>query len=124
MLAYYGVVLPSQEQVLSQLRKGVLEYCVLAELTAAPSYGHVLAAELSKRGVLFASGGALYPVLSRLRDAQWVVTHWEESSVGPPRKYYSVTDTGQIALKEFTDAWSQFSADVTQTLSIRSDTDG
>lgn len=110
--------------MLSQLRKGVLEYCVLAELTVAPSYGHVLAMGLAKRGVLFASGGALYPVLSRLRDAQWVVTHWEESSAGPPRKYYSITDAGRLALSEFTDAWGQFSADVNLALStIRSDTD-
>ncbi|WP_218778535.1 PadR family transcriptional regulator [Microbacterium esteraromaticum] len=112
-------MIPSREQLFAQLRKGVLEYCVLAELSTASSYGHVLAATLAEGGVLFASGGALYPVLTRLRDAGWVVTHWEESNVGPPRKYYSITEAGLRALEEFTTAWRDFSGDVNVVLSRR-----
>lgn len=107
----------SREQLFAQLRKGVLEYCVLAELAHTPSYGHELAAALAQRGVLFASGGALYPLLSRLRDAGWVVTYWEESEAGPPRKYYSITADGLAALSQFKTAWDAFSADVNATLS-------
>lgn len=116
---YDVVVHPGREQVLAQLRKGVLEYCVLAELAKSPSYGHVLAGTLSQQGVLLTAGGALYPVLARLREADWVVTHWEESASGPPRKYYSITGDGLEALEQFTAIWAEFSKDAGRVLSRR-----
>lgn len=124
MVKYDDGVIPAREQLFAQLRKGVLEYCVLAELAVSPSYGQELAATLARRGVLFTSGGALYPVLSRLREAEWVATHWEESATGPPRKYYAITDEGLAGLDVFSAAWGEFSRDVNHALSRRVGSNG
>jgi PadR family transcriptional regulator PadR len=98
----------AREQVLTQLRKGVLDYCVLSVLTRGPSYGLSLASELARMDVLFTSGGALYPLLARLRKSGWVETYWQESNAGPPRRYYRITATGRRALEEFMEAWKPF----------------
>ena len=105
-----------REHVLAQLRKGVLEYCVLAELQRAPSYGFALSAKLSRFDVLFASGGALYPLLARLRTAGLVDTFWEESKSGPPRRYYRITQDGIASLADFREAWMPFSTQATEAL--------
>ncbi len=100
-----------QEAVLTQLRKGVLEYCVLACLQARPAYGLELAARLTE-GHLLTSEGTLYPLLSRLRRQGWVETTWQESTAGPPRRYYQLTDEGVAALTAFTATWYPFADDV------------
>ncbi|WP_309134691.1 PadR family transcriptional regulator [Cellulomonas sp.] len=102
--------------VLTQLRKGVLEYCVLALLAEHPSYGLELAHRLGRHRVLFASEGTLYPLLSRLRRQGWVDSTWRESTAGPPRRYYELTDSGRTALATFVQAWQPFSADVRTVL--------
>lgn len=104
------------ESVLTQLRKGVLEYCVLALLEREPSYGLDLAARLGSHRVLFASEGTLYPLLSRLRRQGWVDSSWRESTSGPPRRYYALTDEGRRALSTFLEAWGPFSEDVRQVV--------
>jgi len=103
--------------VLTQLRKGVLEYCVLALLRHDPSYGVDLAKKLGRHKTLFASEGTLYPMLSRLRRQGWVKSSWHESKSGPPRRYYQLTDDGRTALTNFTTAWELFSQDVRIVLS-------
>ncbi|WP_448059812.1 PadR family transcriptional regulator [Cellulomonas hominis] len=100
-----------QEAVLTQLRKGVLEYCVLACLRARPAYGLELAARLTESHLL-ASEGTLYPLLSRLRRQGWVETTWQESTTGPPRRYYQLTDEGVAALTAFAATWYPFAEDV------------
>lgn len=102
---------PSPESLLTQLRKGVLEYCVLARLRSGPAYGVELAAALSQ-GSLLASEGSMYPLLSRLRKQGWVETSWHESTGGPPRRHYSLTAEGRSALRVFVATWGPFSADV------------
>lgn len=104
------------DSVLTQLRKGVLEYCVLALLQREPSYGVDLASRLGRHRVLFASEGTLYPLLSRLRKQGWVESTWQESTTGPPRRYYQLTDSGQTALAVFAAAWAPFSDDVNAVL--------
>ena len=89
------------KSVLTQLRKGVLEYCVLALLQHGPSYGVDLAKRLGQHTALFASEGTLYPLLSRLRRQGWVESSWQESTSGPPRRYYQLTDDGRAALATF-----------------------
>lgn len=98
--------------MLTQLRKGVLEYCVLALLRHEPSYGVELARRLGRHRVLFASEGTLYPLLSRPRRQGWVSSSWRESASGPPRRYYQLTKNGRAALATFTAAWEPFSQDV------------
>ena len=103
---------PTPESVLTQLRKGTVDYCVLACLRSGPAYGLEIAERLGERRILFASGGTLYPLLSRLRQQGWVTTALEPSPVGPPRRYYSLTDAGETALQLFTETWNVFAADV------------
>ena len=102
--------------ILVQLRKGVLEYCGMARLQHAPSYGLQLAADLSRFPDLFASEGTLYPLLARLRKQGMVETTWQESTSGPPRRYYQLTAQGEAALASFKDAWGPFISAVTTAL--------
>ncbi|MFE5299633.1 PadR family transcriptional regulator [Streptomyces sp. NPDC056632] len=95
-------------KVPSQLRKGVLEHCVLALLRDRPRYGVELLAELSAVSVMTTSQGTIYPLLSRLRREGLVDTELRESPSGPPRRYYTLTAVGQTALAEFTRAWPLF----------------
>ncbi|MFE6224973.1 MULTISPECIES: PadR family transcriptional regulator [unclassified Streptomyces] len=95
-------------KVSSQLRKGVLEYCVLALLRDAPKYGVELLAELSAVSVMSTSQGTIYPLLSRLRREGYVDTELRDSPSGPPRRYYALTALGRAALAEFTGAWPHF----------------
>lgn len=97
-----------QEKVESQLRKGVLEYCVLALMRNGPKYGIELLNELQRTGTLATSQGTVYPLLSRLRRDSLVATAWRESTSGPPRRYYELTETGRAALAEFAGIWPAF----------------
>lgn len=105
-----------QEAILVQLRKGVLEYCVMAQLLHAPSYGLQIAADLARLPALFASEGTLYPLLARLRKQGMVETTWQESTSGPPRRYYKLTERGEAALASFKEAWGPFTTAVTTAL--------
>ncbi|MFT4296813.1 MAG: PadR family transcriptional regulator [Micropruina sp.] len=82
----------------SQLRKGVLELAVLGLLARQPRYGSSLVDELAERPGLALSAGTVYPLLARLAKAGWVSASWQESPVGPPRKYYALTDSGRRRL--------------------------
>lgn len=113
---YASAMASAADPVLTQLRKGVLEYCVLAQLRTGPAYGLELATELGRHEVLFTSEGTLYPLLSRLRRQGLVQTTWQESTSGPPRRYYELTDAGRSALSAFTAAWTPFRDDVDTVL--------
>ncbi|MEV0443175.1 PadR family transcriptional regulator [Streptomyces spectabilis] len=92
----------------SQLRKGVLEYCVLALMRDGPRYGVELVEELSAVTVMTTSQGTIYPLLSRLRRDRLVDTELRESPSGPPRRYYTLTPEGRTALADFTASWPLF----------------
>ena len=92
----------------SQLRKGTLEYCVLALLRDGQRYGFELVRTLSEADGLLVSEGTIYPLLSRLRRDQLVSTSWQESEAGPPRRYYQLTDAGTRALTDFSEEWARF----------------
>jgi PadR family transcriptional regulator PadR len=102
--------------VLANLRRGTLEYCVLAHLDRGPAYGLDIARSLGAGAVLFESEGTLYPLLSRLRKAGWVTTRLQESSGGAARRYYELTDEGRAALRSFVTTWHQFTASVDAVL--------
>lgn len=103
------------DQAVTQLRRGVLEHCVLALLQDEERYGYDLVTELSAAGLL-ASEGTIYPLLSRLRKEELVQTSWQESPSGPPRRYYALTPRGRTALRDFTRSWTDFTASVDQIL--------
>ena len=81
---------------MSQLRKGTLEYCVLALLDEGERYGFELVRTLSEADGLMVSEGTIYPLLSRLRRDLMVETSWQESESGPPRRYYHLTEAGRL----------------------------
>lgn len=102
-------------RLLTNLRKGVLECCVLALMQDRDVYGVDLAKRLTTLG-LIASEGTLYPVFSRLRKTGLVSTRWEESAVGPPRRYYSITSEGRLMVHQFSRVWGSFSTAVEAAL--------
>lgn len=95
-----------------QLRKGVVEYCVLGLLSREPMYGWQLSEALTDAG-LIASIGTLYPLLGRLRDNGWVSTFAQPSESGPVRKYYRLTPAGVEQLDRFRAQWLPFARVVT-----------
>jgi PadR family transcriptional regulator, regulatory protein PadR len=96
------------EDPASQLRRGVLEYCVLAVLRDEERYGFELVKALSAHAGLLSSAGTIYPLLSRLRRSGAVETTWRESRTGPPRRYYRLTERGEEMLEQFTAQWARF----------------
>lgn len=101
-------MVPSEDAILTHLRRGVLEYCVLAMLRGGSLYGLDIARRLSAEGVLLGGEGTLYPLLARLRKSGLVETTWQESAEGPPRRYYQLTPSGREALGVFLRSWKQF----------------
>ncbi len=99
-----------------QLRRGVVENCVLALLWSRPRYGVDLVRQLAGAGQLVTSEGTIYPLLARLRREGLVETTWSESPSGPPRRYYTLTDLGRTALKRFVTDWRDFRDSVDQLL--------
>lgn len=95
------------EKILTNLRKGVLEFCVLAAIAGEPKYGRDLSQDLSEKGLL-AGEGTLYPLLSRLRDTGLVSTELTDPSEGRQRRYYSLAPEGRARLEEFRSAWAPF----------------
>ena len=100
---------PAQTRnVASQLRRGTVEYCVLALLRDGERYGFELVRALSDVDGLVTSEGTIYPLLTRLRKDELVTTFWRESGSGPPRRYYQLTPAGKAALADFTKEWGRF----------------
>ena len=91
----------------AQLRKGVVEYCVLGQLVNEPMYGWQLSETLVRHGII-ASIGTLYPILSRLRARGLVSSYDTQSDAGPVRKYYRLTEAGEEQLNDFRRQWTPF----------------
>lgn len=106
---------------MSQMRRGVLEFCVLALLRGGERYGVELLRALGAVDALVTSEGTIYPLLSRLRREHLVETVWRESPTGPPRRYYRLTVGGEKALAEFTTEWRRFRDGVEYFLSANGD---
>ncbi len=88
------------------MRKGVLEFCILSVLSNGDAYTTDIILRL-KEARLIVVEGTLYPLLTRLKNAGLLQYRWEESSSGPPRKYYSLTQQGEQFLKELKDSWDE-----------------
>jgi PadR family transcriptional regulator, regulatory protein PadR len=93
---------------LTELRRGVLEYCVLAIVRDDETYAFDLIRRLAEAGGLMTSEGTIYPLLGRLRRDGLVTTTWRESVAGPPRRYYRITPAGNTALTAFIADWAGF----------------
>ncbi|MBP5391544.1 MAG: PadR family transcriptional regulator [Bacteroidales bacterium] len=101
------------ENIKAQMRKGVLEYCILSILRKGDSYVSPLIAEL-KAAKMIVVEGTLYPLLTRQKNQGLLSYRWEESPSGPPRKYYSLTEKGRKALELMDEAWG----DVIKTVEL------
>ena len=97
-----------QDALLSQMRRGTLQYCVLALLAKEERYGFDLVRGLAEVDGMVTSEGTIYPLLSRLRRDGLVESSWQESTAGPPRRYYRLTDAGRTALEGFRLEWRRF----------------
>lgn len=95
-------------KALRELRRGTVEYCVLALLARRPMYGFELVRTLDENGGLVTSLGTIYPLLARLRDDDLVTTATRASESGPPRRYYEITPAGRRTLAAFIDEWTRF----------------
>ena len=96
----------NDDNVKVQMRKGILEYCILAILSREDSYAPKIIAEL-KQAEMIVVEGTLYPILTRQKNAGLLTYRWEESPQGPPRKYYMLTDKGRQQLALLDDAWNE-----------------
>lgn len=94
------------ENTKAQMRKGVLEYCILSILSKNDAYASDIIKKL-KEAKMIVVEGTLYPLLTRLKNAGLLSYRWEESTQGPPRKYYGITDTGRAFLIELDGSWQE-----------------
>ena len=101
----------NDDNVKVQMRKGILEYCILAMLSREDSYAPKIIAEL-KEAQMIVVEGTLYPILTRLKNAGLLSYRWEESPQGPPRKYYILTEDGRKHLKLLDEAWDEMVAQI------------
>lgn len=107
------------ENTESQMKKGLLELCILGiirkEKEAYPS--DIL--EQLKTGKLVVLEGTLYPLLTRLKNSGLLNYRWEESPSGPPRKYFSLTPEGEAAFEQLTTAWQELSTSVNHLITTK-----
>ena len=95
------------------MSKGLLEYCVLHIISRGEVYTSDLIEELTQAQMIVVEG-TLYPLLNRLKSAALVSYRWVESDAGPPRKYYSITEEGHVALKSLAATWKELVQSITQ----------
>ena len=96
------------ENTKAQMRKGVLEFCILSVLKENYAYTSEIL-ETLKEAKLLVVEGTVYPLLTRLKNDGLLDYRWEESSSGPPRKYYGLTELGQEFLNELNGTWTELS---------------
>ena len=89
-----------------QMRKGILEYCILLILSKQDAYASEII-KILKNSELIVVEGTLYPLLTRLKNAELLIYRWEESKQGPPRKYYVISEGGKIFLNKIDYSWNE-----------------
>ena len=103
------------ENTKAQMRKGILELCILSVLSEKEAYPSDIL-ETLKQSKLVVVEGTLYPLLTRLKNAGLLTYRWEESTSGPPRKYYSITPEGIQARTELSESWNELVKAVDKTI--------
>lgn len=107
------------ENTKAQMRKGVLEFCILSILRDGEAYTSDILDSLKEAKMLVVEG-TIYPLLTRLKNAGLLSYRWEESTSGPPRKYYELTETGRLFLKELNTTWDELQQAVNTVISVKS----
>lgn len=109
------------ENTKQQMRKGVLEFCILSILSDGDAYPTEII-ERMKTAKLVVVEGTLYPLLTRLKNLDLLTYRWEESNSGPPRKYYRLTETGERFLRELESTWDELVRSVDEVTKKKVDT--
>ncbi len=105
---------PSVDNAKAQMKKGVLELCIMATLAGGEAYASDIIEQLREHELLVVEG-TMYPLLNRLKNAGLLSYSWQESAAGPPRKYYLLTPEGEVFLRELLDTWNSLVNVVNQT---------
>lgn len=100
------------------MRKGVIELCILSIISNKEVYTSNILSSL-KEAQLLVVEGTIYPLLTRLKNDGLLSYRWEESTSGPPRKYYRITDDGKQALESLTTTWKQLSDSVFSLINLK-----
>ena len=103
----------NQENTQAQMRKGILEFCILSILNNKEAYPSEILDQL-KNAKMIVVEGTLYPLLTRLKNMEILTYRWEESTAGPPRKYYAITDLGKTMLAALETTWNELQNSVEQ----------
>ena len=106
------------ENVKAQMRKGILEYCILCVLSDSDAYASDIINRL-KDAEMIVVEGTLYPLLTRQKNAGLLGYRWEESTQGPPRKYYSITENGKRFLSDLDISWQELVESVSKLRNYR-----
>ena len=113
------------ENTQSQMRKGILEFCILSIIRRGEAYPSDIVEEMRAANLQILEG-TLYPLLTRLKNADMLTYRWVESSSGPPRKYFSLTEKGEAFYRELEQTWQELSIGVnaltSQTTTIETST--
>lgn len=99
-----------------QMRKGILEFCILHIISRGEVYASDMLEELTSAKIIVVEG-TLYPLLTRLRKAGLLEYKWVESTSGPPRKYYKLTDDGKLFLAKLEETWEELMSSTNQIIS-------
>lgn len=105
------------ENLKSQMRKGILEYCILSIIDRKEAYTSDILDALKKADLLVVEG-TLYPLLSRLKNEGLLSYRWQESTSGPPRKYFTLTDEGKSILAQLKDEWLNINSSIEKICSL------
>ena len=105
------------EKTKAQMRKGVLEYCILSIIAEKEVYASDIISQL-KEAELIVVEGTLYPLLTRLKNDKLLSYRWEESKAGPPRKYYAISTEGKEFISELDKSWENLVESVNQIAGI------
>lgn len=109
------------ENTQTQMRKGILEYCILSIIAKGEIYASDIIAELKKARLLVVEG-TLYPLLTRLKNNGLLAYNWVESTSGPPRKYYVLSDEGRKVLEQLDNTWQELAFSVQTSIGNRNNT--
>jgi PadR family transcriptional regulator PadR len=109
------------ENTQSQMRKGILEFCILSVIRRGEAYPSDIVEEMRAANLQILEG-TLYPLLTRLKNAEMLTYRWVESNSGPPRKYFSLTDKGEKFYQELEQTWNELSNGVNALANKKTDT--
>jgi PadR family transcriptional regulator, regulatory protein PadR len=116
-LPHQIIIIMNLENTKAQMRKGVLEFCILSILSENEAYVSDLINKM-KHAKLIVVEGTLYPLLNRLKNEGVLIYRWEESKAGPPRKYYKITPEGKAMLDELKLSWNELIESVDSIITL------